>query len=228
MIILHCWVNTEEDPAEEHVETWKCLEEIRKYYRVEDRETLGRWGYDQAVREFWGSDDLIIVEHDVSCNIEDIEELEKCDKSPVCRFEGKWGSGLSLIRFKKQAQQNVPIEKWYHFGDGWYDLENRILYQTIYGSQIHNHLSNSVFHNSKARKLPRAKTPPNAACYCCSCAYCLNEGKFFCVHISVNDKFLQYLKFAEHLRNEHHNKLTSIEEAVSYFPCVEHAIWIKR
>jgi hypothetical protein len=133
MIVLHPYGNTR---VKEQQETWDFLKTIRKFYRVEDRNVTGKWLYVDFVKEFWGKDDIIILEDDKVPTLDDFGEIGSCPRLFCCfpypiNFQLRttlrqwqrnfpWTTGF--VKFSKEIQQKLPIENW---GPFFYSKESR-------------------------------------------------------------------------------------------------------
>jgi hypothetical protein len=125
LFILHPYNN---DRPRDKRQCWKLLEEVRKEFTVIDIE-VGRMSYPGIVAQYWGKEDMIVLEDDKSTTIEVIREIASCAHTH-CLFPYPtrlwWKTtlddwlgpnfpyGFGLVKFKKEVQQAVPPSDWDH------------------------------------------------------------------------------------------------------------------
>ena len=110
MKILFCYSNVPDARAEAA---------IRKYAPdAEFVETPGLFGYNEALAERWGQDDLIVIEGDKEITAEVIPSFAACPE-PWCVYEyftfpepyrAKVQVGLGCARFSLECQQQIPTK----------------------------------------------------------------------------------------------------------------------
>jgi hypothetical protein len=166
MLILHGYACVGEEQRktgrteEQQAETWEALKAIRQKYHVVDRALEGSDGYDNFLLEYWGRDDLIIVEQDVVPTLEQVNSLVECSE-PWCAYKYQFhyiilpnkpklqpyyiatGFGFTKIALKIQAL--IPSSLWYRKGD-WRDLDSRVVDQIIRAG-FTQHFHGEVKHN---------------------------------------------------------------------------------
>ena len=131
MIILHPWSSGRHN---DKLETWDFVARARKAgYEIIDRNINRPMDYPDLLREFWGKDDLVILEDDKVPRLADLKELAECNFSycafpyrPSFHFRASmklWTEhfpySLGFVRFSKEAQVKVPVETWYKEGEHW-------------------------------------------------------------------------------------------------------------
>lgn len=82
MTVLHPY-STKPETFSRQAETWAALSRIRKHWQVVDRPCTRETDYENALRELWGRDDILIIEHDVVPTTEAVSGLEEC-RQPLC------------------------------------------------------------------------------------------------------------------------------------------------
>jgi hypothetical protein len=155
MITLHTFSRMR---LREQRETWKALCKIRRQYSVVDVSVSGVTDYDSAVREFWGRDDLIIIEQDIVPSCSQIRALENC-VCDWCAYRYRirymdnhdpayWVThGLGFTKFNLELQKNYPAELWFHRGNwSWRNLDSRITGLMVQ-SGLAPHIHGDVKHN---------------------------------------------------------------------------------
>lgn len=84
-----------------------------------------RWGYWEAVKALWGTDDLVIVEQHKEIHDRVMPEFAACPQ-PWCRFphelinKGNWAEGIGCVRFRRELMQDVtPADVENYYGSCW-------------------------------------------------------------------------------------------------------------
>lgn len=115
------------DRPKDKKETWDFVTQLRAAgYAVIDRE-VHRQTYPDQLGEYWGEDDLIILEDDKVPTMEDFLELAACPH-PACIFPypstswvettvDDWNKhrpyGLGFVKFSLEVQIEVPLSAWH-------------------------------------------------------------------------------------------------------------------
>ena len=136
-LILHPYGDTRKDDQKQ---TWDFLAQVRVLAKVRslvpehkleviDRNVTGKWGYVDFVKEYWGTDDIIILEDDKVPTMRDLRELIDCPE-PFCCFPHsvnfqfittmrQWRKfhpyTTGFVKFSKEAQLRLPPDKWAPF-----------------------------------------------------------------------------------------------------------------
>lgn len=131
MIILHPFSTGE---YERKRETWGFVGELKHNgYEVESRNVDGPMDYPDLLKEFWGRDELVILEDDKVPTLADFKELIECKHAYCCfpypvsmlvfttmsLWRYRFPYSLGFVKFSKVVQQNVPASEWYREGLHW-------------------------------------------------------------------------------------------------------------
>lgn len=141
MKILHPFTGLR--PTDES-ETWAFLGELRSKYDIIDRlmgveNGFARSAYIDFLKEFWGTDDIIIIEDDKVPTVADLHELITCPRDACCfpyaslgvaKFDmGYWReyhpNTLGFVKFSLKAQEAAPVIDWN------YSVDRRSLYPFV-------------------------------------------------------------------------------------------------
>jgi hypothetical protein len=166
MLILHGYALLGQEQAksgrteEQQAETWEALRAIRQKFSVVDKALEGPEGYDDFLLEYWGKDDLIIVEQDIVPSLAQVESMIHCSE-PWCAYRYQFhyielpnkpklqpyylATGFGFTKIALNVQTVIPSSSWYKKGD-WRDLDSRVV-DRIIKAGFSQHLHGEVKHN---------------------------------------------------------------------------------
>ena len=128
MIILHPWTSGRNA---DKLETWRFVESIKLYcagngITVVNRNINRPMDYTDMMKEFWGREDLIVLEDDKVPTLADLKELVGCPHAyccfpypisfyfytPMSLWEDDFPMTLGFVKFSLLAQKNLPVHEW--------------------------------------------------------------------------------------------------------------------
>lgn len=131
--ILHPFTGLRPDDEKE---TWEFLGKLRGTYDIVDRQMgvengFPRTAYLSFLGEFWGTDDIIIIEDDKVPTMQDLKEIIACPRSVCCFPYASLGlaecdmdywrefhpNTLGFVKFSRLAQIKVPVIEWDYSAD---------------------------------------------------------------------------------------------------------------
>lgn len=123
VVILHPYCSKR---AKTQAETWRFLLRIDGKYHIVNRCCDGDVDYPNLLLEYWGKDDIVVIEQDKVPTEQDLEEIINCPEW-ACIFpytvwwfaitqremwEKHFPYGLGFVKFKREIQQVFPSEMW--------------------------------------------------------------------------------------------------------------------